>query len=293
MKLLSSHFASGLLGALVSTALFSLTSMQAPFVVQSGSLGAPMGLGANSTLLGQQEILRTMSLVDLPDGNGGTVRTLRIEGVNVQIVNGLGATNGAPMSPNSLDPATTTVDGTGNLIIGYNEAQTGTELRTGSHNLIVGHQNAYESFGGIVAGGACRIATPYSSVTGGRFNLAEANYASVSGGRFNTASGAHSCVTGGELNNAVGARSAVGGGSLNVAGGEAASVSGGDENMASGRFAAVSGGSENEASGEGSCVTGGQLNAAFGLYGMVSGGSANITVGDRNWRGGECLLCSN
>ena len=79
MKLLSSHFASGLLGALVSTALFSLTSMQAPFVVQSGSLGAPMGLGANSTLLGQQEILRTMSLVDLPDGNGGTVRTLRIE----------------------------------------------------------------------------------------------------------------------------------------------------------------------------------------------------------------------
>lgn len=293
MKLVSSHLASGLLGGLISAALFSLTSMQAPFVVQTGSLGAPQGLGANSTTLAQQEILRTMSLVDLADGSGGTVRTLRIEGVNVQIVNGLGATNGAPLSPGALDPATTAVDGTGNLIIGYNEALTGTELRTGSHNLVVGHQNAYESFGGIVAGGACRIATPYASVTGGRFNLAEANYAAVAGGRFNTASGPHSTVTGGELNSAVGARSAVSGGSLNTAGGAGASVSGGEENSAAGRFASVSGGAENDASGEGASVTGGQLNAAFGQYGMVCGGSVNVTVGDRNWRGGECLLCTN
>ena len=37
-----------------------------------------------------------LSLVDVDDGQGKKVRTLRITGVNVQIVNGLGATNGNP-----------------------------------------------------------------------------------------------------------------------------------------------------------------------------------------------------
>ena len=52
----------------------------------------------------QQEILSYLSLVDLDDGTGSLVRTLRITGVNIQIVNGMGKT--------------ATTNGSGNLIVG-------------------------------------------------------------------------------------------------------------------------------------------------------------------------------
>src|SRR5258705_97292 len=55
----------------------------------------------------QSEILNHMSIVYLDDGQGGQAKTIRFSGVNVQIVNGLGATE--------------TVNGVGNLIVGYNE----------------------------------------------------------------------------------------------------------------------------------------------------------------------------
>src|SRR5439155_451995 len=44
-----------------------------------------------------------------------------ITGTNLNIRNGLGATNGNPADPASLDPASTHVNGKGNLIVGYNE----------------------------------------------------------------------------------------------------------------------------------------------------------------------------
>ena len=53
--------------------------------------------------------------------------TLRISGLNVQIVNGEGAT----ASTNAL----------GNLILGYNEPSQETARRTGSHNLVLGSGN--------------------------------------------------------------------------------------------------------------------------------------------------------
>jgi len=51
----------------------------------------------------QREILSHMSIVFLDDGLGGTVKTIRLTGVNWQIVNGSGTTDGAP-------------DGVGNLV---------------------------------------------------------------------------------------------------------------------------------------------------------------------------------
>ena len=96
------------------------------------------------------------------DPNTG-YETIRFSGMNVQIVNGLGFTDLA--------------DGTGNLIIGYNEWREleGSEnLRDGSHMLVVGSQNNYtaESFGGIVVGTMNQTAANYASVSGGSNNYA-------------------------------------------------------------------------------------------------------------------------
>lgn len=60
---------------------------------------------------------------------------LRFEGCNVAVINGVGST--------------TTSNGLGNLIVGYNE---GTGTKAGSHNLIVGPNHSYASYGGLVAG---------------------------------------------------------------------------------------------------------------------------------------------
>ncbi len=67
-----------------------------------------------------------------------------ITGANLHIVNGTGETE--------------TKNGLGNLIVGYNEGRTGIipnlppDDRTGSHMLVVGKENNYSSYGGIVVG---------------------------------------------------------------------------------------------------------------------------------------------
>ncbi len=114
--------------------------------------------------------------------------TLRFSGMNVQIVNGTGTTDGTP-------------DGTGNLIIGYNELRfEGGDIRDGSHMLIVGDENNYSSFGGIVVGFFNETVGEYASVSGGSFNVASEIDSSVSGGAGNLASGPASSVSGGLVN---------------------------------------------------------------------------------------------
>src|SRR5215471_10643777 len=62
-----------------------------------------------------------------------------ITGANLRIVNGLGSTG--------------TMNGLGNLIVGYNELQPLLpNVRTGSHNVVVGSRNNFSSFGGLVVG---------------------------------------------------------------------------------------------------------------------------------------------
>ena len=46
-----------------------------------------------------RDILPHLSIENLDDGKGGTSRTIRFSEVNLQIVNGLGATNGNPGCP--------------------------------------------------------------------------------------------------------------------------------------------------------------------------------------------------
>ena len=54
-----------------------------------------------------KEIQSHMSIVWVDDGQGGMVKTIEFSGVNVRIVNGLGSTD--------------SMNGTGNLVVGYNE----------------------------------------------------------------------------------------------------------------------------------------------------------------------------
>ncbi len=104
-----------------------------------------------------------------------------------------------------------TVDGTGNIIIGFNEPQS-LSVKTGSHNLIVGKNHNYSSYGGIVVGIENTISAPYASVSGGEINTASGITSSVTGGVGNTASGVYSSISGGQFNTASGDNSSVSGG---------------------------------------------------------------------------------
>jgi hypothetical protein len=209
-------------------------------------------------------------------------KVLRFSGMNVQIVNGRGATN--------------TINGLGNLIIGYDEVNTWTDLATcsngywkdqiscegngeiwshthksGSHFLVTGYKNSYSRFGGIVSG---------------QQNFATGTHATVTGGVYNTASGHNSSVTGGRHNTAGGTSSSVSGGYENTASVSYSSVSGGSRNIASGATSSVSGGNNNTASGVQSSVSGGRGNIASGRYSSVSGGYERSATGEYNWAAG-------
>ena len=214
MKTRLAHPVSALVGATVILGACLLSGMQ-----------SPAGLGQE-----KQDILRHMTIVYLPDGLGGTAKTIRFTGVNVQVVNGLESTNGFPFDPDSVDPLDTVVNGVGNLIVGYNELGNplpGGDNRTGSHNIVVGHGNNYTSFGGFVGPYDNMTSAPFASVSGGTQNTASGWASSVSGGVRNMASGGVSSVTGGLENTASGWASSVSGGRYNTAGGWRSSVSGG------------------------------------------------------------------
>ncbi len=174
----------------------------------------------------------------------GTTRTsndITFSGVNVHVNNGAGTTSGAG-------------NGLGNLIVGYNELRGSGDDRTGSHNIVVGANQNYSSFGGIVSGYQNTISNMYASVIGGQGNAASGAYAVVSGGQYNTASSTASSVTGGQQNSASGG---------------ASSVTGGYSNQTTHPYANVSGGSNNTAGDFYTQVIGGQNNTAVDPYQVV------------------------
>ena len=193
------------------------------------------------TVAGLQDKLSKVSY-DATGVNGKP--TLTIAGANLQIVNGLRTTN--------------TVNGLGNLFVGYDEFG-GTQ--TGSHNLVVGARHTFTSYGGIAGGSSNTLSGP----------------ASVVFGASNTASGPSSAVTGGSSNVASGAVSWIAGAQNSEATAQNASVSGGANNTASQTFASISGGVNNVASGSGSSISGGASNDATGRLSSILGGR-DITV---------------
>jgi hypothetical protein len=217
-------------------------------------------MGRIAELETQFEHLQENSVLDL-DGVlsvDPSTLTARFSGVNVQIVNGVGQTD--------------SVNGLGNLIVGYDEDPLTGSDKTGSHNLVVGREHSYSSYGGAVLAYRNSISGPYSNVTGGRDNVATGRMASVTGGYQNEA----------RTIKQVDGAPTVSGGFRNIAdvsGGTAApSVSGGTGNTASGGStggaASISGGLGNTANSCGS-VSGGQGNSA----GRTDGGCPSILGG--------------
>jgi len=271
---------------------------------KEGSAGKEGNQGpAGLSLLSEEEQKALKAILPyikfVASGVGGKP-TIQVTGANLQIVNGLGSTE--------------TLNGAGNLIIGYDE-KPGTQ--TGSHNLMLGTEQSYSNYGAILGGldntasgpnsfvvGATNTASAEgSSVSGGYKNTANRYSASVSGGSGNLAGVreeegccsafnvvAYPSVSGGTDNTAEGSGASVSGGRHNRATDagpnrefEDASVSGGINNSAEGPGAWVSGGEGNTAgteSAEGynpgpSSVSGGRDNAAFGTWASVSGGEDN------------------
>ncbi len=174
-------------------------------------------------------------LVAITDNNG--FDTAQFTGVNVQVINGVDQT---------------TINGLGNLVIGYNNPRTAGALvcsngqyadqptcegageiwaqnhKSGSHNLVAGDRNSYSQTSGVVFGAQNAVIRNYAGVSGGRANIAGGTYSSVSGGVFNEAIGDWSSVSGGQNNTASGSRSSVSGGRNNDANGDYSSTSGGN-----------------------------------------------------------------
>ncbi|MDJ0787843.1 MAG: hypothetical protein QNK05_13620 [Myxococcota bacterium] len=244
-----------------------ITSLQddnAALGLQVASLeAANAGLGAQ--LAGFQA-----SLDDLVTRFAGVSRSgdlLTFEAMNVRVTNGAGST--------------TTENGLGNLIVGYDEAPPfGPADRSGSHNFVLGTSNSYSSHAGLVGGTRNSISAPFASVLTGASNVASAEGASVSGGAFNEASGLHASVSGGEQNTASGEGSSVSGGDTNTASSFRSSAFGGQRNVASGPISSVTGGVANEASGPAASVSGGDANVAVGTAASVSGGRNGQALGD-------------
>jgi hypothetical protein len=180
---------------------------------------------------GELETLRSIlpHMQYVASGVGGKP-TVQFSGVDVQLLNGEGKTG--------------TTNGEGNLVIGYDE--TAGHAQTGSHNLVLGEQQTFTSYGGLVAGSNNTISAPGASVTGGHENTASGTDASIGGGIGNGATGFISSVSSGFLSLASGTYSSVSGGALNKATGQNAWLGGGYSNTAPFLYSSIFGGKELE-----------------------------------------------
>jgi hypothetical protein len=179
------------------------------------------GSGSGFTTAQVEQLKSLLPFISFAASGVGGKPTVQFTGVNVQVLSGAHKTNATP-------------NGEGNLVIGYDENPAKHE-QTGSNNLILGEEQTFTSYGGILGGFANSVTGPFASVTGGGENSAESKEAAISGGWLNVVSGQEA---------------------------EDASVSGGRENHASGEYASVGGGKGNTASGAFSSIFGGKVLTA-------------------------------
>ncbi len=220
-------------------------------------------LNSRLTSVENNTVLELDGLLGYSEFNG--YPTAEFTGVNLQINNGIGST--------------TSGNGLGNIIIGYNEASNaapefcsdpqyttsvtcignlqmwGRNVYRGSHNLVLGSSNSYDDSAGIVAGIYNVMNNDLASVIGGERNISSGYKSMVLGGRENIASGINSTVSAGVQNQAIGIYSGVIGGAFNQSIGQS-STSGGNNSRALGLRSTVSGGSNRTASGDYDWVAG-------------------------------------
>jgi hypothetical protein len=221
------------------------------------------------------------------------------DGCNVHVRNGLGGTD--------------SVNGYGNLIVGYDEATVsgpgsapfvcsdgayqdydsctgagGTWARgqkTGSHNLVVGSGHSYTQSAGVVFGAGNAVNRFAATVVGGYFNVASGQGSSTTAGLLNRSIGSYSSVTGGDTNWAYGSLSSISGGNGGQANGAQSSISGGWVNVTQAQYSSISGGRDGRTEALGSSISGGNRNRTYegedfaGTFASISGGLENQTNG--------------
>jgi hypothetical protein len=138
---------------------------------------------------------RVTALEDLLKHFSREKNEIFITGANLHLVNGLGQT----ACESEEEPIPNCPNGLGNLIVGYNEPREFAEnVRTGSHNVVVGSRHNFSRFGGLVVGTFNTISGDFAAVTGGATNTASGGASFVSSGVGNTASGDFATVSGGQ-----------------------------------------------------------------------------------------------
>lgn len=225
------------------------------------------GLHAQLLAINQNNALKLgpFVTVDLNQKVGVVGPNIVFHGANIHIVNGMGST--------------AIINGTGNLIIGYDEdpglaptftfpgqvpipfggtngadgtpvvLQTGD--RGGSHNLVIGrwHKFTRTAFGGFLGGEFNKIQNEADSITGGLLNISylQGKWATIVGGAMNsTGAGELSTILGGEFNGTGGATfCTVVGGYSNAAQNYYAVTLGGQDNVCGGQYSVILGGFTN------------------------------------------------
>ena len=158
----------GLACCLIGVAL--LTWALPSGTAQEGAQGGGTGL--------EQRVAALKSLLKHFSRTGNDVR---ITGANLHIRNGLGRTDCTDEEENEIPDCP---NGLGNLIVGYNEPRPQGEenIRTGSHNVVVGQEHNFSRFGGLAVGLFHTISGDFATVSGGIGNTASDEFATVSGG---------------------------------------------------------------------------------------------------------------
>jgi len=199
--------------------------------VLNAAVGRPVELICTDSCAVLEE--RVAALEALLDHVSVVGNNLRITGQNLQVVSGAGAT----YSP---------TNGTGNIIIGYNEDDD--DDRSGSHNLVIGSFHSYSAAGGAVLGVDNDISGDAATILGGTAHEASGDFAAILGGFRNDARGESSTIAGGEDNRVDGLSGAISGGVENFVDGDVGVVSGGGGNEVNHDGAAISGGSGKQSS---------------------------------------------
>ncbi|MEA2314321.1 MAG: hypothetical protein QOI03_1013, partial [Solirubrobacteraceae bacterium] len=257
-------------GALAASVSLCVPSASGQPVVSGACSGSGTTVALPASSADQQTLSSILPHISVSSSGVGGKPTIKFTGVNVQIIDGAGST--------------ASVNGTGNLVLGYDESP-GTQ--SGSHDLVLGRNQSFTGYSELVGGYGNNVSGNYASALG-YSNKASGPY-SLIGGDQNTVSGSASSVLGGLKNTVSSAYSTLAGGCSNLVGTGTvtvssictntasyphnfASITGGVGNQASGIDASVSGGHGNVASGQdGSWIGGGYLNTVSGQTSAISG----------------------
>ncbi|MCB9637770.1 MAG: hypothetical protein H6727_02555 [Myxococcales bacterium] len=224
--------------------------------------------------------------IELDDANKNVIVT----NANLHIRSGSGTTNG-------------TTNGYGNVIIGYNEDTNSNKQRGGSHNLILGQEHSYTSYGSILSGTNHTINAPHASAIGGDSNTIGGNapnavaiagqnnqlapsgtalYAAALGGQANQIDGNHAAAVAGQNNTSSGNHAAAVAGQNNTSSGNHAAAVAGQNNTSSGNHAAAVAGQNNTSSGNHAAAVAGQNNTVSGTHAASVGGGGATKTTDAN-----------